>query len=141
MIPVYKMLLLLALTITLKIVEHANKMYIGAPQPNADGSSTTYLVKNLDAGYGILNLHLSLSLGSLGIVLGNLTAEEARTPFFLVIFLIIIFAIVGSIFRGLISKGVPQAMRWSDWDWRNGVMVPNGFGFAALVLSTVYQLW
>jgi hypothetical protein len=125
----------------MKIIEHANKIAPGGPPPTQDGTSTTFLLHNLSAVYGIMNLHLSLSIGSLGIVWGTLNeAQSSKGPIFFVSIAIITLALAGAISRGIVSKGAPTAMKWSDWDWRFGVSVPNGLGFAALLLSTGYQL-
>jgi hypothetical protein len=141
MLPIFKMVLLLFLTVALKVVEHANRISPGAPQPDDAGIAPSYLVQHLAAAYGVFNLHLSLSVGSLGVIWGNLNVKSAGPAFFIVTIFIIVLAIAGAVFRGIVSKGAPQTMKWSDWDWRFGVVLPNGFGFAALALGAVYQLW
>jgi hypothetical protein len=138
--PILKMLALLGITILLKVVEHANKIKPGGEVAGEDGNSTKFLVRNLAAAYGVLNLQLSLSIGSLGIVWGSLKEQQTTGTIFYVSTMIIIFALLGAISRGLVSKGEPTNMKLSDWDWKYGVIVANGFGFAALVTSTAYQL-
>lgn len=141
MVPICKMVLLLLLTVVLKVVEHANSISPGAPQPNEAGITPHYMVQHLAALYGVFNLHLSLSVGSLGVIWGNLSLERAGPAFFIVTIFIIVLAIMGSVSRGMIAKGVSRRMKWSDWDWRFGVVFPNAFGFVALALGAGYHLW
>lgn len=141
MVPICKMVLMLLLTFVLKVVEHANGINPGAPQPDENGTTPPYLSQHLPAVYGVFNLHLSLSVGSLGVIWGNLHLDSAGPAFFIVTNFIIVLAMMGSVSRGMIAKGVPQTTEWSDWDWRFGVVLPNSFGGAALALGTGYQLW
>ena len=140
MVPICKMVLLLLLTVVLKVVEHANGINPGAPQPDDAGTTPRYLVQHLAALYGVFNLHLSLTIGSLGVIWGNLSLDSAGPAFFIITMFIIVLAIMGSVSRGMIAKGVPRSMKWSDWDWRFGVVLPNGFGLVALALGAGYQL-
>ena len=138
--PIYKMLALLVLTLLMKMVEHANRIQPGGKVTGQDGTSTTYLERNLAAFYGVLNLHLSLSIGSLGIVWGSLAEEQAKGSIFFVSVALVACALLGAISRGLFSKGSPTAIKLSDWDWLFGVVIANSFGFAALVLGAGFQL-
>jgi hypothetical protein len=138
--PILKMLALLGITIGLKVVEHANKIKPGGTVVGEDGKESKFLVRNVTVAYGVLNLQLSLSIGSLGIVWGSLKEQQTTATIFYVSIAIFLCALLGAIFRGLVSKGEPTAMKMSDWDWRFGVIIANGFGFAALFTSTVYQL-
>lgn len=141
MVPVCKMLVLLALTLALKIVEHAHHVDGGAPRPNAHGVTEPFMVRNVDVLYAICNLHLSLSIGSLGVIWGNLAVANAGPVFFLATTTVICLGLAGAISRGVVAGSRPTETGWADWDWRFGVVLPNGFGLTAMAVSTAYHFW
>lgn len=85
-------------------------------------------VRNTRVYYDCLNLHLSLTLGMLALVLG---AGCSGTE---------VMLLVGMIFVGVVAKGVfsnhtPERLVWRDRDALIGLIIPNGMGASSVLFT------
>jgi len=104
-----------------KLLEDCHKFGVGChPTERSD--------TNIKAYYECFNIHLSLSLGILGLVWAA-TANSSKLIF---LFIIILGGITS---KGVLSMHTPDRLTLSDKDALWGLYIPNACGIAAIIFA------
>jgi hypothetical protein len=85
-------------------------------------------LKNVNGLYEAFNLHLVISLAVFALLVSRLTDKQ-----YLWCLIVILFA--GVTAKGVFSYHKPERLSWSDYDARWGLIVPNGFAFASIMIG------
>lgn len=119
----FDIILITAISFFGKLIEDCRKLGLapkGAGKPFAD----------LCCFYECLNIHLSLSLGMLGMVL----AIDAGHVWILIM---VLMTLAGVVSKGVFSGHEPDRLTWRDRDALWGIYVPNGLAIGTVFIAFV----
>ena len=122
MAAILKLLFVFMATVILKTIEVSGIM--------RKPLTPKWLDANARPLYTVFNIHLTLGLGGLGIVLPTADKQGFNQMETIGFGFLLLTALVGSVSRGFFSSHEPILVRWTDNDWRFGVIVPAFCGFA-----------
>jgi len=128
---VMRLILFGAFTICLRHIEHSTSFRVEHPHP--------WSTINIQPLYSIWSLNIPIGLGSVALAGAHADNVAASQGQVLQLIFLVLLVLIGSLVRGLRSGHEPLELRWSDDDWRNGVMIPNMFAGAAF-LGSLYVI-